>query len=61
MQTALGKLLPKPENGVDLIASGSVVGYQGNFGTASARTLDFSEIKDPLDNTYYTYTTDSKL
>lgn len=31
MQVSLGKPLPKPENGVDLIASGSVVGYQGNF------------------------------
>ncbi len=61
MQTSLGKPLPKPENGVDLIASGSVIGYQGNFGANSARTIDLSEIKDPKDNTYYTYTTDSKL
>ena len=54
MQLSFGKLLPKPENDVDLIASGSVVGYQGNFGTNSARTLDLSEIKDPKDGSYYT-------
>ncbi|MDD2954648.1 MAG: prepilin-type N-terminal cleavage/methylation domain-containing protein, partial [Parabacteroides sp.] len=58
---SLGKPLPKPENGVDLIASGSVVGYQGNFGTNSARTLGLSEIKDPKDGAYYTYVADSKL
>ena len=61
MQLSFGKTLPKPENGVDLIASGSVVGYQGNFGTTSDRTLDLSEIKDPKDGSCYTYTTDSKL
>lgn len=61
MRLSLGKYLPKPENGVDLIASGSVVGYQGNFGINSARTINLSEIKDPKDNTYYTYTTDNKF
>ena len=61
MQLSLGKPLPKPANAVALMASGNIVGYQGDFDASAARTLDLNEIKDPLDKTYYIYTTDAAL
>jgi type II secretory pathway pseudopilin PulG len=49
--------LPLPDNALTLTVSGSIVAYQGDLGPQTLTAIrQAGEVRDPLDDTLYTYT-----
>ena len=54
--------VPKPENSIQLTASGTLIGYQWEAWKDTLSILwMFNGWKDPLEETFYTYSTNDKL
>ncbi|MDD5213498.1 MAG: type II secretion system protein [Candidatus Gracilibacteria bacterium] len=48
-------IYPMPDSYLSIYGNGVITGYQGYVGTGVTQTIRGSEMKDPLDGTYYTY------
>ena len=59
LSLAKGGTLPKPANSITLTAGSTTIGYQGYADSTVLSVINMSETKDPLDNTYYTYSTNA--
>jgi hypothetical protein len=50
------KTLPLPDNYIEILASGSLIAYQGEVGVDVLETIDYTNGgTDPKDDSYYSY------